>query len=112
MTAAQPPRLSTVVQEGLGTSWRVDHDALGLGIDHLCGLALRDNPLRAQLVVSLVLGKHVPVSPAQIRRASASLGALVAPLAGPAPLVFGYCETATALGHQVAEALSPAPCRW
>ena len=112
MTAAPPPSLSTVVQEGLATSWRVDQDALGLGIDRLCGLALRDNPRRAQLVVSLVLGKHVPVPPAQIRRASAALGALVAPLAGPEPLVFGYCETATALGHQVAEALSPAPWRY
>jgi len=113
----------------------------------LLGLALRDNPRRAQLLVSRVLGKHVPTDPRVVRAAGLLLGALVADaLAGrparalpvdllhaavrgtpgaaatlhaaatggaePEPVeaaVLGFAETATALGHSVAEALGGAP---
>ena len=100
----------SVVQDGLGLTWRVAEDPAGLGIDALAGLALRDNPRRAQLVVSRVLGKHLPVRPAVARDAGARLAALVRPALGTpdgpgAPVVLGYCETATALGHLVAEHL-------
>lgn len=92
-----------VVEQGLGLTWQVDADLYGLGLDALLGLALRDNPRRAQLVVSRVLGKHVPVEPAVALAAGRRLAALVT--RAPAPLVLGYCETATGLGHIVAEAL-------
>jgi len=111
----------------------------------LLGLAVRYNPKRAQLLVSRVLGKHVPTDPRIVRAAGQLLGARVADvLAGREPrelpwpllaaaldggaddaaaaaavlarcaldavsptdaLVLGFAETATALGHTVAEAL-------
>ncbi|MGY1734678.1 phosphoribosyltransferase domain-containing protein [Geodermatophilus sp. SYSU D00684] len=76
----------------------------------LCGLALRDNPRRAHLVVSRVLGKHVPVAPAAVLGAGAAVGdAVAAVLDGAAPgLVIGYCETATGLGHAAADRLGAA----
>ncbi len=127
------------VVERLGV--RVDGDAAAL-----LGLALRRNPRRAQLLVSRVLGKHVPTDPRLVRAAGLLLGGLVADvLAGrsargaagraaargggrgpgrrgrlhrvaadavePVPrdaLVLGFAETATALGHCVAEGLGGA----
>ncbi|MHA6615605.1 phosphoribosyltransferase family protein [Pseudonocardia sp. DLS-67] len=119
----------------------------GTGADPrvLLGLALRRNPRRAQLLVSRVLGKHVPTDPRLVRSAGLLLGGLVAdaladrparalpvPLlhaavggdrtaAGalhiaaraaigepPDALVLGFAETATALGHCVAEGLGGA----
>ncbi len=77
----------------------------------LCGLALRDNPRRAHLVVSRVLGKHVPVAPDAVLAAGAAVGdAVAAVLGGETPgLVIGFCETATGLGHAAADRLG-APC--
>jgi hypothetical protein len=107
----------------------------------LLGVALRRNPLRAHLLVSRVLGKHLPSDPRLVRGAGLLLGLLVGDaLAGRAPrelpvelleagaagdraaagalhaglvpqgptdaLVLGFAETATALGHCVAEALT------
>ncbi len=136
----------SVVERGLGLSWQVDADPYALGLDALLGLALRDNPKRAQLVVSRVLGKHLPVAPHRARAAGLLLAGLVAqslsdssppqgrdlpPGRGPGapagalddrawvdrnavaslpagPVVLGFCETATALGHVVAEAFAGA----
>jgi adenine/guanine phosphoribosyltransferase-like PRPP-binding protein len=127
------------VIERLGVSVRGDAAAL-------LGLALRRNPRRAQLLVSRVLGKHVPTDPRLVRAAGLLLAGLVADvLAGrsarelpvgllhaavagdrdavarlhrlaadavePDPrdaLVLGFAETATALGHCVAEGLGGA----
>jgi adenine/guanine phosphoribosyltransferase-like PRPP-binding protein len=127
------------VIERLGV--RVEGDAAVL-----LGLALRRNPRRAQLLVSRLLGKHVPTDPRLVRAAGLLLGGLVADvLAGrsarglpvgllhaavagdrdaaarlhrlaadavePVPrdaLVLGFAETATALGHCVAEGLGGA----
>ncbi|MGK5169442.1 phosphoribosyltransferase domain-containing protein [Geodermatophilus sp. CPCC 205761] len=74
------------------------------------GLALRDNPRRAQLVVSRVLGKHVPAAPSAVLAAGAAVGdAVAAVLGADAPdLVIGYCETATGLGHAAAARLGAA----
>ncbi|MDL4817991.1 phosphoribosyltransferase family protein [Actinomadura opuntiae] len=115
----------------------------GAGLASLVGLAVRRNPRRAHLLVSAVLGKHVPTDPRLVYGSGLLLGELVrarlrdeAPsvpsgsladaLAGapgaaaslrdamrePRPpvdaLVFGYAETATALGHSVADALGGA----
>jgi len=121
-----------------------------LTVPDLVGMALRHNPKRAHLLVSTVLGKHLPADPRLVYGAGRLLGALVAEqLAGrrsdlaatggtllrsaltaaePAPdcrrlielcdrrraaaqpvtgaLVLGYAETATGLGHCVAESLA------
>ncbi len=108
----------------------------------LLGVALRRNPRRAQLLVSRVLGKHVPTDPRLVRAGGLLLGRLVADALAdrpPRPLptallhravagdrdaaaalprgaldevdavVLGFAETATALGHCVAEGLGGAP---
>ncbi|REE99362.1 phosphoribosyltransferase family protein [Thermomonospora umbrina] len=140
-----------------------DERPFGVGLSDLVGLAVRRNPRRAHLLVSSVLGKHVPTDPCLVHAAGLLLGhritglsdatvaaassALRAALAGPdtsappvdvaasaalpnalaasppavvlrdllrvpvAPmsaLVIGYAETATALGHSVADALGGA----
>ncbi len=81
----------------------------------LLGLALRRNPRRAHLLVSTVLGKHVPADPREVHGAGLRLGARVAAVlsgAGascpPGTLVLGYAETATGLGGSVAAALDAA----
>ncbi|MEU4256331.1 phosphoribosyltransferase [Streptomyces fradiae] len=85
----------------------------GAGVRDLLGLALRDNPKRAHLLVSRVLGKHVPQSPALVRGCGHELGRRVRALLGEAEarraVVVGYAETATGLGHCVADGLGLAP---
>ncbi|MCX4749321.1 phosphoribosyltransferase [Kitasatospora sp. NBC_01287] len=88
---------------------------LGIGLDgdaelpELLGLAVRENPKRAQLLVSQVLGKHVPQRPAVVygagRRLGAAVRARLEPLAGEPVTVLGYAETATGLGQCVADEL-------
>ena len=121
-----------------------------LAVPDLVGMALRNNPKRAHLLVSTVLGKHLPADPRLVYGSGRLLGALVADrltgrdsgiaaaggsllraaLAAAEPgedsrrlvelcdrhraaarpvsgaLVLGYAETATALGHCVAESLA------
>ncbi|MET9680992.1 phosphoribosyltransferase [Streptomyces coeruleorubidus] len=79
----------------------------------LLGLALRRNPKRAHLLVSNVLGKHVPQSPSVVYGYGFELGRRVRDLLGPdearRAVVLGYAETATGLGHCVADGLGLAP---
>ncbi|MER5912158.1 phosphoribosyltransferase [Streptomyces sp. NPDC001982] len=79
----------------------------------LLGLALRRNPKRAHLLVSNVLGKHVPQSPAVVYGQGVTLGRRVRELLGDeeaaGAVVLGYAETATGLGHSVADGLGLAP---
>ncbi|MGW4077907.1 phosphoribosyltransferase [Streptomyces asiaticus] len=79
----------------------------------LLGLALRRNPKRAHLLVSNVLGKHVPQRPATVHGAGVRLGRRVRELLGDEAaaraVVLGYAETATGLGHSVADGLAFAP---
>ncbi|MFE9455674.1 phosphoribosyltransferase [Streptomyces californicus] len=79
----------------------------------LLGLALRRNPKRAHLLVSNVLGKHVPQLPSVVHGAGYELGESVRALLGPQEarraVVIGYAETATGLGHAVADGLRDAP---
>jgi adenine/guanine phosphoribosyltransferase-like PRPP-binding protein len=117
----------------------------GLVAEDLVGMALRRNPRRAHLLVSRVLGKHVPTDPRLVHGAGRLLGALVADRLTGLPsevaedggalvaaalrgeptassrllatldahlpdrpgdvLVLGYAETATGLGHSVADQL-------
>ncbi|MBB4776622.1 phosphoribosyltransferase family protein [Actinomadura livida] len=116
---------------------------VGVGLADLVGLAVRRNPRRAHLLVSAVLGKHVPTDPRLVYGSGLLLGELVrARLRGEEPprpgahvadalwgvpgaaaglrdlmrapqipvdaVVLGYAETATALGHSVADALGGA----
>lgn len=75
-------------------------------IEGLVGVGLRRNPKRAHLLVSNVLGKHVPADPRVIQAAGTRLGAVVRDaLAGQTALVVGFAETATLLGQLVADAL-------
>lgn len=141
------------VSEAVGIHLRPDADRSLIPVDDLVGLALRDNPKRAQLLVSTVLAKHVPTVPGLALAAGELLGLLVrcaldgtdpdpapfgavarllahrvrpdaaglaelravrqelarlrdaAPVPGPELVTVGYAETATGLGHVVADAL-------
>ncbi|MGV9315989.1 phosphoribosyltransferase [Streptomyces sp. NPDC003691] len=94
-------------------------ERLGVGLDgdeelrSLLGLALRRNPKRAHLLVSNVLGKHIPQSPAVVYESGHGLGVRVRALLGEEEaaraVVLGYAETATGLGHAVADGLGLAP---
>ncbi|MEU1314488.1 phosphoribosyltransferase [Streptomyces tibetensis] len=83
------------------------------GLTGLLGLALRRNPKRAHLLVSNVLGKHVPQSPSVVYGYGWELGRRVRELLGDGEarraVVLGYAETATGLGHCVADGLGLAP---
>ncbi|MFJ2947205.1 phosphoribosyltransferase [Streptomyces sp. NPDC087226] len=81
-------------------------------LPELLGLALRRNPKRAHLLVSNVLGKHVPQSPSVVYGHGVALGRRVRELLGSSAssaVVLGYAETATGLGHSVADGLAVAP---
>jgi hypothetical protein len=66
-------------------------------------LGLRINPQRAQLIISRLLGKHIPVPVADVLNAGHCLGdAVREACAGQTPVIVGFAETATGLGHAVA----------
>ncbi|WP_246102690.1 phosphoribosyltransferase [Streptomyces piniterrae] len=96
------------VAERLGVSLSGGHE-----LPKLLGLALRRNPKRAHLLVSNVLGKHVPQRPGVVHGAGVGLGRRVRELLGDEAaarsVVLGYAETATGLGHSVADGLALAP---
>lgn len=120
----RPPAASAWVEARTGVRLVPEADVLDdpaptdrPALTGLVGLALRRNPRRAHLLVSTVLAKHVPVAPGVVLDAGRALGeAARAALADTAladgaggfprtPLVVGYAETATALGHAVADAI-------
>jgi adenine/guanine phosphoribosyltransferase-like PRPP-binding protein len=93
------------VAEHLGIRLRTDAGS-PRPLEQLVGLALRRNPRRAHLLVSHVLGKHIPAEPQRVLAAASTLGQLGGAALGDEPaLVLGYAETATGLGHGVAAAL-------
>ncbi|MDT9698472.1 phosphoribosyltransferase [Streptomyces sp. P17] len=98
----------TWVAERLGVELQGDDT-----LKDLLGLALRRNPKRAHLLVSHVLGKHIPQSPSVVYGHGFALGRRVRDLLGPeeaaAAVVLGYAETATGLGHSVADGVGLAP---
>ncbi|WP_234348698.1 phosphoribosyltransferase domain-containing protein, partial [Kitasatospora sp. MY 5-36] len=94
--------------------WVADRAGIALTgserLPELVGLALRSgNPKRAHLLVSTVLGKHVPQRPSVVHGAGLELGRRVRDLLGAEAagraVVLGYAETATGLGHSVADGL-------
>ncbi|MCI3154481.1 phosphoribosyltransferase [Streptomyces sp. GB4-14] len=98
----------TWVAERLGVELTGDERLRGM-----LGLALRRNPKRAHLLVSNVLGKHVPQAPSVVHGHGVDLGRRVRELLGEEAaaqaVVLGYAETATGLGHSVADGLGTAP---
>lgn len=73
--------------------------------DELCAFATRINPRRAFLIVSKVLGRHLPARPAAMRATFRDLAARIpSDLPGPV-LVIGLAETAICLGQGVHEEL-------
>ncbi|WP_432148372.1 phosphoribosyltransferase [Streptomyces sp. bgisy029] len=108
-------------EEAVDVVWSGDWVAERLGValegdgelQELLGLALRRNPRRAHLLVSNVLGKHVPQKPSVVYGAGYGLGERVRALLGAdeasRAVVLGYAETATGLGHAVADGLRDAP---
>ncbi|MFE1456383.1 phosphoribosyltransferase [Streptomyces sp. NPDC058735] len=109
------------VRDEAGAVWSGRWVAERLGVElagderltELLGLALRRNPKRAHLLVSNVLGKHVPQSPSVVYGHGVALGRRVRDLLGAGEarraVVLGYAETATGLGHSVADGLGLAP---
>ncbi|MFF8918600.1 phosphoribosyltransferase [Streptomyces sp. NPDC015032] len=102
------------VAERLGVELVGDGKPDGGGeLREMLGLALRRNPKRAHLLVSNVLGKHVPQKPSVVYGVGFELGRRVHALLGDAEarraVVLGYAETATGLGHAVADGLGAAP---
>ncbi|MFF6904879.1 phosphoribosyltransferase [Streptomyces sp. NPDC012389] len=108
-------------EEAVDVVWSGDWVAERLGValegdgelQQLLGLALRRNPKRAHLLVSNVLGKHVPQKPSVVYGVGYGLGERVRALLGEQgarrAVVLGYAETATGLGHAVADGLRDAP---
>ncbi|WP_328871065.1 phosphoribosyltransferase [Streptomyces sp. NBC_00287] len=98
----------TWVAERLGVELQGDDT-----LKDLLGLALRRNPKRAHLLVSHVLGKHIPQSPTVVYGHGFALGRRVRDLLGAeeaaTAVVLGYAETATGLGHSVADGIGLAP---
>ena len=92
-------------------------EAFGLAVCHIDGVervtdlvapGLRRNPRRSHLLVSTVLGKHIAVHPEIVVAAGCRLGDTVAELdIGPVDVI-GMAETATSLGHCVADRLDAA----
>ncbi len=67
--------------------------------DAFCAVAARANPRRGFLIVSRVLGRHLPARPTEMRRVMQAM-ALKLSADLPSPVVFlGMAETATALGQ-------------
>ncbi len=77
-------------------------------LDALCDFAVRRNPRRAFLIVSKVLGRHIPVAPSVMRASVRDLAARIPDLPGPV-LVVGLAETAVCLGQSVFEELNVRP---
>ncbi|GHD41366.1 phosphoribosyltransferase [Streptomyces mirabilis] len=106
--------MKNVVWTGTWVAERLGVELVGdEKLSDLLGLALRRNPRRAHLLVSNVLGKHVPQSPSVVYGHGFALGRRVRELLGAegarAAVVLGYAETATGLGHCVADGVGLAP---
>lgn len=75
--------------------------ANGPPLETLCDFAARANPKRGFLIVSKVLGRHLPAPPGAMRDTMRNLAAQL-PADLPSPVVFlGMAETATALGQGI-----------
>ncbi len=64
------------VADRLGVRLRTTDSPYGLALSDLVGLAVRRNPKRAHLLVSTVLGKHIPTDPRLVHGSGLLLGEL------------------------------------
>ncbi|GGF91764.1 hypothetical protein GCM10007304_02150 [Rhodococcoides trifolii] len=93
----------------LGLVLEHESSSVGMRVGDLVQPGLRKNPRRAHLLVSTVLGKHIPVAPAAVIDAGSLLGSLCAQILcddSSNVVVLGFAETATGLGHCVATRLN------
>ena len=103
MTAATVPQEDTHVLSTGSLSLSISHCEQ----DGLFRIAERQNPKRAFLFVSTVLGRHIPVRPDAHRKVLKALADEVMPHLGSGPvLVMSYAETAIGLGLGVFDVLS------
>ncbi|HEU0134610.1 MAG TPA: phosphoribosyltransferase domain-containing protein [Allosphingosinicella sp.] len=103
MTAVSPewPRR---VEVDLGTGrLSLDIARSAWPLDRLCGFALRRNPKRAFLIVSRLLGRHIPARPSEMRAAARALAAALPVDLPGTVLTVGLAETAVCLGQTVHE---------
>lgn len=98
----EPESRTITLPTGILTLAVNEHDLRhGESIDSLCDFAARANPKRGFLVVSKVLGRHLPVRPDRMRAIMRAL-AQALPDDLPQPIVLlGMAETATALGQGI-----------
>lgn len=94
------------VTQTFGLHLRHRHGAMLL--TDLVAPGLRRNPQRAHLLVSSMLGKHIAAAPRDVIGAGHQLGRAVASLNLGDVYVVGMAETATSLGHCVADYLDAA----
>lgn len=96
------PQLTTIPLSGGRISLKV-FTALK-PLEHLCAFAARKNAKRGFLIVSKVLGRHLPTRPSVMEAAAEALAEQVIAQAEhlPGPILFvGLAETAVCLGHSV-----------
>lgn len=97
--SAPPVTMSCALETG-----RLDVACSAFGEAPIFGFGERNNPRRAFLFVSRVLGRHIPVAPSVMRDAFTRLAATIdADLPGPV-LITGMAETAIGLGAGVHDA--------
>ena len=76
-------------------------ESAAVPLDELCDFAVRNNARRGFLIVSKVLGRHVPTTPLAMQMSFDALAArLAGDLAGPVVFI-GMAETAICLGQGV-----------
>jgi hypoxanthine-guanine phosphoribosyltransferase len=73
-------------------------------MERLLDFASRENPNRAYLFLSKVLGKYIPCQPSEMRKTYQALANMIS--VNGNTLVLGVAETATGLGAGVADELS------
>lgn len=101
MTQAQTTRVIDL-PSGTLTVTTTNQTTDEFGLDDLCDFAARNNPKRGFLVVSKVLGRHIPSDPLVMDRVHKALARQLADADLPGPILFiGMAETAVCLGHAV-----------
>lgn len=93
----------TITEHIPGGKIRIQVERTDLPHDELFTFAARNNPKRAFLFLSKVLGKHLPVTPAIIQDVHERIASKIPSIPGPV-LFIGMAETATGLGQGVFEA--------
>ncbi|MCP9473487.1 MAG: phosphoribosyltransferase family protein [Nitrospira sp.] len=71
-------------------------------LDELCGFGCRANPRRPFVIVSRVLGKHIPVRPSRMVEIHRTLAKKIPNIPGPVAFI-ALAETAVGLGHGIFE---------